>query len=141
MAAGPRAILYGVEIIGVSDTVLHTIRARFATAASTSAGGKSPDITLWMLDGPGGTLDPAFMAHAEPMKLWVTAWWERWFAPEMMHQAFAEASIKPAASDRSWWGRTAGPVAALVATMNRLGWTIPSAKEIIDNNGHSWLRS
>ena len=71
--------------------------------------------------------------------MWATAWWDKWFTPDVLQQAFAEASIKVACSDKSWWGRTAGPVAAFVATMNRIGWVLPSAREIIDDNGTSWF--
>ena len=47
--------------------------------------------------------------------MWATAWWQNWFEPKVLQQAFEQASIKLAASDRSWWGSTAGPVAALLA--------------------------
>ena len=93
-AAGPPAILYGCEIMGVCDSVLNIIRSRVARAASPQAGGKSPDLVLFTLDGTCGTLDPAFMAHCEPLKMWATAWWEGWFAPDMLNEAFAEASLK-----------------------------------------------
>ena len=118
--------------------MLQIIRSRVARAASPQAGGKSPDFVLWSLDGQSGTLDPAFQAHTEPLKMWATAWWDGWFTPDVLQQAFAEASIKVASSDKSWWGRTAGPVAAFVATMRRIGWMLPSAREIIDDNGASW---
>ncbi len=93
-AAGPPAVLYGCEIMGVCDSVLHTARTRVAAAAAPQAGGKSPDLVLYVLDGPNGTLDPAFQAHSEAIKMWAAAWWDHWFTPEQLSTAFAEASLK-----------------------------------------------
>ena len=50
LAAGAPAILYGVETMGVANTMLHDARAAVARAAAPSAAGKNPDIvcTCWM---------------------------------------------------------------------------------------------
>ena len=45
-AAGTPAILYGVEVVGLSNTALQTTRSRVAAAAAPQAGGKNPDLTL-----------------------------------------------------------------------------------------------
>ena len=73
-ATGAPAVLYGCDVMGVCDSVLHTARTRVAAAAAPQAGGKSPDLVLYIIDGPEGTLDPAFQAHSEPAKMWATAW-------------------------------------------------------------------
>ena len=137
-AAGPPAILYGCDVMGVCDSVLHTARTRIAAAVAPQAGGKSPDLVLYITDGLDGTLDPAFQAHSEPTKMWATAWWEQWFTHEQLCAAFAEASIKLASRSDLWWQRAAGPVAALVASLRRIGWSMPSATEAIDDCGMSW---
>ena len=128
-AAGPPATLYGCDTMGVSDSALHTIRTRVAAAVAPSAGGKCPDMVLYIMDGPHGTLDPAFEAHSGPLKMWAYAWWEGWFQPEVLSRAFGEASLKVGSTEASWWRRTAGPAAAVVASLRRLGWTMPSAQE------------
>ena len=124
--------------MGVSDSALHTIRTRVAAAVAPSAGGKCPDMVLYIMDGPHGTLDPAFEAHSGPLKMWAYAWWEGWFRPEVLSRAFGEASLKVGSTEASWWRRTAGPAAAVVASLRRLGWTMPSAQEAVDDLGTSW---
>ena len=74
-----------------------------------------------MRDGVGGTNDPAFEAHAAPFKLWAQACWYQWFRREQLQQAADEASCKLAAAKGSWWSVVAGPSAALLASLRRLG--------------------
>lgn len=89
-------------------------------------------------DGSTGTTDPAFMAHSAPMQHWALAWWQGWHTAEDLEEAFTAASLKLAACKGSWWSSTAGPVTALLATLERLGWSMPSASETIDDLGNSW---
>ena len=86
---GPPAILYGCETMGVSDSALSTTRSKVAVAAAPHAGGKNPDLTLLVLDGSSGTLDPAFDAHIGPVKYWALAWWESWFDSSWLSEAFS----------------------------------------------------
>ena len=137
--------MYGCEVLGVSDTALQTTRSTVvAAAAAPEAGGKNPDINLLVLDGPAGTLDPAFHAHLAPLKHWALAWWEGWFSKKQMEHAFTEASLKLGNAKGTWWGRVTGPTGALLATSHRLGWQMPSACEVIDDlgltccNSHCW---
>jgi len=74
-AAGPPAILYGAETIGVADTTLNSMRSAIAAAVTYQAGGKNPDAALLTADGPYGTLDPAFLAHSYPLQYWALDWW------------------------------------------------------------------
>ena len=138
-AAGPPAFLYGVETIGVSDSTLSTMRSAVARDVTYDAGGKNPDIALLACDGPTGKIDPAFLAHSYPLQYWALAWWERWFTPEQLQRTFAEAAIKLEKTKASWWMVAAGPVTGLLATLQRIGWSMPSASEAIDDLGNSWI--
>ena len=107
-ASGPPAILYGCEVMGVSDTALHTARVKVAAAAAPEGGGKSPDLVLYARDGQDGTLDPAFEAHTAPLKLWALACWYGWFANTDLQSAVDEAAAKLATARGSWWSVVTG---------------------------------
>ncbi len=138
-AAGPPAILYGCETIGVADTSLASMRSSVAASVAHDSGGKNPDIVLLAVDGTNGTLDPAFMAHSCPVQYWALAWWEEWFKADLLQSTFTQAAIKLDNCAGSWWSASAGPTAALLATVKRLNWTMPSASEAIDDIGNSWV--
>ena len=58
-AASPK-MCYGAEAMGISDSVLHSMRTSMAHMLTASSHGKSPDVTLFANDLQCGTLDPAF---------------------------------------------------------------------------------
>ena len=78
-AIGPAKTLYSVEHFGISDTALKDNRTAIAATASSETHGKHTDTTLYILDGPKGTMDTAFDAHAMPIKHWAWALWDGWF--------------------------------------------------------------
>ena len=135
---GLPAIMYGCEVFGLADSALKVARAKVARAATPQAGGKNPDLALLTIDGPNGTVDPAFEAHGAPLRHWALAWWEGWFAPTQLREAFTGASLKIAAAKGSCWQVVAGPTATLVASLQRLGWVMPSAEEAVDDVGSTW---
>ena len=65
-AAGSAAMMYGVDVMGISDSSLQWARSVAAAAASTATSGKSVDRVLLTADGNSGTMDPAFLAHLTP---------------------------------------------------------------------------
>ena len=87
-SAGAPSFFYGVESVGVADTMLQQGRSAVARVAAPSAAGKNPDIVLYLLDGATGTMDPAFDAHVLPVKYWALVWWEIWFDHQLLHRVF-----------------------------------------------------
>ena len=138
-SAGTPAVMYGCEVMGLSDSALHLARTRIASAAAANAGGKNSDLVLHAIDGPAGTLDPAFEAHAAPVLFWATAVWCCWFTRLQLEKAFQHASLKLATREEtSCWSIVTGPATALLASLRRIGWVMPNAFELIDNTGTSW---
>ena len=62
------SMLYGVDGIGVADTMLDHVRRAAAAAAAPGAGGKNADSVFHASFGAAGTADPAFNAHVLPIK-------------------------------------------------------------------------
>ncbi len=135
--AGVPAITYGCDTFGISDTGLYAARSKIAAAASPSAAGKNPVLVLLALDGSAGTLDPAFEAHVAPARQWATAVWENWQPRLQLAEAFAAAAIKLENAASSQWNLVAGPCTALLATLRRINWQMPSATEMVTDRGHS----
>ena len=137
--AGTPAVMYGCEVFGLSDSALYLARSKIAAAAAAPTGGKSIELLLHLLDGPAGTLDPAFEAHTSPLLLWTIAVWERWFSRDQLAKAFTQASLKVAKKEgESCWSLVTGPATALLASLARIGWTMPNAFEAIDDSGVAW---
>jgi hypothetical protein len=135
--AGVPAITYGCDTVGISDTALNGARSKIAAAASPSAAGKNPVLVLLALDGSTGTLDPAFDAHVAPAKQWATAVWENWQPRPQLAEAFAAAALKLENATSSQWHLVTGPCTALLATLRRINWQMPSATEMVTDRGHS----
>ena len=137
-AAATPAICYGADVMGIADSTLETARSRVCGAASPPARGRSVDITLWMLDGASGTLDPGFDAVVPGLRHWCYAWWEAWFKPAILTSAFDCTVAAINFQKEVAWNKVAGPMAALLLSLKRVGWAVPSAEEAIDHQGHRW---
>ena len=135
--AGTPAISYGWDVFGVSDSALRVSRSLIASMLSASEGGKSPDAVLMATDAAGGSTDPAYDAHCLPVKHWAMAYWERWQPAQLLEGSFVAAAARLAAAPRSPWDVVAGPAAALLASLWRLGWEILGPAAFVDDIGRS----
>ncbi len=137
-AAATPAISYGVDVIGMADSIVNDARSLVCRTATPPTKGRSVDIALWALDGGNGTLDPMFDVSLLGLRHWCFAWWEGWFKPDILRQAFALAQDAIDLSSKTLWNKVAGPVAAMLASLHRIGWSFKAAEKVNDDAGHEW---
>ena len=130
-------VIYGVDVMGASNTVLRDMRSTVAHASAPPGAGKNADLILLTLDLQVGTIDPAFAAHEAPAKHWALAWWERWYDPSLLRAAFLAADEKLKRIRGSQWRGVTGPTATMILSLRRLGWA-PRADSAMDDLGHEW---
>ena len=121
-------------MVGMADTQLHKTRVTIAYASSPAGRGKNIDIIFWLIDGPSGTLDPAFDANAQPIWHWASAVWEQWRSSYILGDSFAIAQEK-VDNRGATWRSAAGPVMALHLTFKRLQWTAVSHFIVVSDSG------
>ena len=83
----------------------------------------------------GGTADPAFDAHALPIKAWTLAYWQYWQPWIVLDNAFDHAAASLQSVVRTPWDKVTGPVSALLASVWRLGWTVLGPRLFRDDLG------
>jgi hypothetical protein len=137
-AAGLPSISYGVDVCGLSDSMLRDFRRAVVAAAAPPNAGKNPDLALDALDAVGSPIDPAFDAHVSPIKQWATAWRESWTDQEVLQQAWGAAERVLRECTGSVWCKVTGPVAATIATAQRLSWKMTDARVFTDDVGDSY---
>ena len=130
------AVMYGADIMGLADTALAQARSTVVAAAAPPGCGKGVDVVLSSLDGDKGTLDPAFDAHLLGLRHWAYAWWEQWLPTTVLEDTFQAVSSR--LDDLTNWRLVAGPTAALLCSLNRIGWSMLSARTVVDNVGDTW---
>jgi len=134
-AAGTPSITYGWDVMGVADTVLRAARSSIAGALAPEAGGKNPDVVLYMNDVAGATADPAYDAHVLPLKHWALACSQGWQPRKTLEGSLYAAVARLRGATRSVWDVAAGPAAGVAATVWRLGWAIRDAFTYVDDLG------
>ena len=135
-AVGTPAITYSAECVGLSDSHLEQGRSLIARASVYESGGKDIDSTLRIVDGPHGTADPAFDAHVQPIAKWALAWWQHWQTSKTLSSAFANATNKLDTCKASVWMKVTGPVTALLASAQRIGWLFEGPHTATDDLGN-----
>ena len=137
-ASAATAMLYGCECCGIGDSMLEEVRRATAKICVGIGGGKSLDRSLYATDGSKGTVDPAFLAHLNPIIAWATAWWDNWTDSDSLSAAHKEATVRIKRAKASKWSVVKGPATAMVATTERLGWVMDSPHSAIDDLGAKW---
>ena len=137
-AVGPAKTMYSVEHYGMADTALKDNRASMAASASSDTAGRDIDTRLHIIDGPHGTLDTAFDAHALPAKYWALAVWQAWFPVPQLEEAVALARKRIDNCNISAWTIVSGPTSALIASFARIGWRLLSATLAMHDVGWTW---
>ena len=64
------------------------------------------------------------------------AWWQGWQPPTVLDEAIIEAAAKLRTCARTTWDKVTGPIAALVATVWRLGWGTLAPDRFVDDLGN-----
>ena len=95
-------------------------------------------MTFFAIDGQYGTLDPAFDAHTLPTKQWAQAIWDNTYSQTELSQAIRLARLKINNAKGSPWTVVTGPAAAVLLTMQRIGWTLLSPYTATDDRGQRW---
>ncbi|CAK0836913.1 unnamed protein product, partial [Prorocentrum cordatum] len=137
-AMGSLSMLYGVDIVGASNTHLHSVRAAALRAVLPPGASWNVDVSFAELDAGGACLDPAHAAHATPWRHWGMAYWQAWAPAEELDAVFMQARDRLTnllATSRSLWSAVAGPVAGVIATAWRLGWTCPAPRRFANDLG------
>ena len=141
-AAGTPVITYGSDTTGMATTHLQEARRAIAKAVAPVAGGKSAQLVLYAADGAHGSLDPAFDAHTLPLQMWALAHWQKWVPITELSQSMQEAlrthSMHLSSGSGPNWKKVCGPVAALVASMHRIGWSIASHRCFTSDDGETF---
>ena len=88
------------------------------------------------LDSSKAQADPAFAAHVEVIGAFAEAVWRGLMDLGTLQFLVAHAKERLCRAKRQW-SVVRGPVAAFVATANRIGWKVMGATQVIDENGVS----
>ena len=133
------AMTYGQAILGVSNSLLRDQRRTAAVIAApeSGVGGQNLDLALMLADEYAKTgADPAFDAHLLPIGDWTTAVWESWMTERAMERLVAKAKQRLRKA-KNVWAKVKGPAAAMVASCQRLGWTVVISTELRTDQGET----
>ena len=121
------SIMYGAQVMGLSDTRLSELRHSVAATAGGNHKGRSSHLVL-LADGS----DPAVAAYTAPILAWAKAWKETHLQPNLREhlQAAWKKWVMRVARARVPWQVVRGPAGAFVATVRRLGWQTQAAHSI-----------
>ena len=127
---------WGINAVGVANAPLMSRRRTIAKACAADGCGKNPDLVLVVADQQkGDTTDPAFAAHALPLCDWAAAIWENRKPHDGLRLAFSQALL---ASAKRVWPNVTAHATAVLASLGRIGWTMPDFDEFRNDRGVSY---
>ena len=120
-------IMYGAQVMGISDTRLSELRHSVAATAGGNHKGRSSQLVL-LADGA----DPGVAANTAPILAWANAWNETHHQPRLVEhlQAAWKRWVLKVARAKVPWQVVRGPAGAFIATVRRLGWQTQAAHSI-----------
>ena len=83
-------------------------------------------------------VDPALIANVDPLKFWVHSLHRGLVDRFDLQSALRFHARKLRLSRRTYWSNVTGPVTALLATCQRVGWNLKNAAEIVWRDGTKW---
>ena len=125
-------------INGVSSTTLMLQRREVGVVTGPPGGtaGQNIDLALIVAEGSERSkIDPAFAAHEFPLVHWAKAIWNYWL-PEGLLTTLVEQALEDLAGAPRPWSIVYGPGAAMVATAQRLEWTVEDAFVLLQTMTH-----
>ena len=90
---------------------MQAARSAQAQAAATDTAGQNPDVVLYVLDGPAGTLD-----LVNVVKSWAPVLREAWVPESYFAKCHRAGRIRLNTAKSSTWRAVTGPTAATIAT-------------------------
>ena len=106
-----------------------------AGAPKGGLGGQEMEVALIVMDGlRTGKADPAFAAHMDVALHWAQAIWNHWLPVQALQLSVDHARERISSTSRPW-AVVAGPAAALICTLERVGWSVISATELESDDG------
>jgi len=111
--------MYGVGVVGMSDSAIDQARRIVHGAVEKKPHGRSATADLEMLHD---SLDPAYEATIAPIVMWVSGLWLGWMPKPFMARTM-QAAIDTAATCTNLWHVAKGPATVVLASLMRIGWS------------------
>ena len=134
---GIAAMTHGNHAMGVSPSALMRQRRAASSAVATGegTGGQELEMTMIVADASlKGRADPAFPAHTEVVQHWAQAVWNGW-VPRFLLQKSLEHARHRIVESKNKWSVVYGPAAALICTLERVGWQVLITTELVSHEG------
>ena len=133
---GRAACLWGVEVDGMTPGQVQRVRQVAGAATRCTVIGRNLALDLALSDAGGPTSgDPYVQAAVGPIHQWAKAVW-RGYPSTAALQLTLLYTKRRLATLRKPWAAANGPTAAVLLTLQRLGWQLESCHVVRTREGH-----